>query len=81
MPTYDFKNIETDEVKEYFMSHTELDEFKKANPKLQQVISSANFISAQDGAVLKKAGDGWKEVQDRIKSGMPPKDRGLINTK
>ena len=51
MPTYDFKNIETDEVKEYFMSHTELDEFKKANPKLQQGISSANFISAQDGAV------------------------------
>jgi hypothetical protein len=30
---------------------------------------------------LKQAGDGWKEVQDRIKSGMPPADRGLINTK
>ena len=81
MPTYDFKNIETDEVTEYFMSHTKLEEFKKTNPQLQQVISSPNFITAKDGAVLKTAGDGWKEVQDRIRSGMPPKDRGLINTK
>jgi len=34
-----------------------------------------------DNKILKKAGDGWKEVQDRIKSGMPPKDRHLIKTK
>ena len=39
MPTYDFENIDTGEVKEYFMSHTKLDAFKKSNPKLQQRIS------------------------------------------
>ena len=51
-------------------------------PKYKQQISgNIKFISNKDGAVLSKAGAGWKEVQDRIKSGMPPKDRGLINTK
>ena len=50
---------------------------------MKQVISTSsnNIISNKDGSVLTKAGDGWKEVQDRIKSGMPPKDRHLINTK
>jgi hypothetical protein len=50
---------------------------------MQMVISTPkqNLITGKDGSVLKQAGDGWKEVQDRIKSGMPPKDRHLINTK
>jgi hypothetical protein len=48
---------------------------------MQQVIGSPNLITGVDGSVLKKAGDGWKEVQQRIQSGLPPKDRGRINTK
>ncbi len=81
MPRYDFLNKETGEVKEYTMSYTELDKFKEDNPHLQQQISQLNMITGKDGAVLKKAGDGWKEVQDRIKSGMPPRLRGNIKTK
>jgi hypothetical protein len=82
MPTYEFKNTKTDEVEEKFMKIAELDNFKKANPHLkQQVSSNIKFIGGKDGSVLSKAGDGWKEVQQRIQSGMPPKDRGLINTK
>ena len=79
MPRYDFKNLKTGEVKEYTMSWKDLDQFKKDNPDLQQQITSVNFV--YDNNVLKKAGGGWKEVQDRIKSGMPPKDRHLIKTK
>ncbi len=79
MPSYDFKNIKTGEVKEYTMSIKDLDQFKKDNPDLVQQISTLNFSTNEN--VLKKAGDGWKEVQDRIKGGMPPKDRHRIRTK
>ena len=83
MPTYDFKNVDTGEVTELVMSISMMEQYCKDNPNMKQVISTSsnNIISNKDGSVLTKAGDGWKEVQDRIKSGMPPKDRHLINTK
>ena len=82
MPRYDFKNLKTGEVKEYTMSWKELDKFQKDNPDLQQQISAVNHNYSSDGSSkLKAAGDGWKEVQDRIKSGMPPRLRGNIKTK
>tara|TARA_X000001036_G_scaffold418456_1_gene437319 strand:+ start:995 stop:1246 length:252 start_codon:yes stop_codon:yes gene_type:complete len=83
MPTYDFKNTDTGEVTELVMSISKMEQYKKDNPNMQMVISTPkqNLITGKDGSVLKQAGDGWKEVQDRIKSGMPPKDRHLINTK
>ncbi len=79
MPRYDFKNIKTGEVKEYTMSWKDLDKFKEDNPDLKQQISTVNSIAGE--SPLNKAGDGWKEVQDRIKSGMPPRLRGNIKTK
>ena len=81
MPRYDFLNTKTGEVTEYTMSWKDLDKFKEDNPHLQQKIIPPKFITRQDGDVLKKAGDGWKEVQDRIKGGMPPRLRGNIKTK
>ena len=81
MPRYDFKNMDTGEVKEYTMSWKDLDQFKKDNPNLQQQIGTMNMITGKEGATLKKAGDGWKEVQDRIKSGLPPRLKGNIKTK
>ena len=81
MPRYDFKNTETGEVKEYTMSWKDLDKFKEDNPHLKQQIGAPVMNTRSDGDVLKKAGDGWKEVQDRIKSGMPPRLRGNIKTK
>jgi len=81
MPRYDFKNLKTGEVTEYTMSWKELDKFKEDNPDLQQQIGTSNMIRGKEGSMLNKAGDGWKEVQDRIKSGMPPRLRGNIRTK
>jgi hypothetical protein len=80
MPRYDFKNLKTGEVKEYTMSWKELDKFQKDNPDLQQQITAVNNIG-ETTSKLNKAGDGWKEVQDRIKGGMPPRLRGNIKTK
>lgn len=82
MPRYDFKNLKTGEVKEYTMSYKDLEQFKKDNPDLQQQIGTINYSYNSSGsATLKKAGDGWKEVQQRIQSGMPPRLRGNIKTK
>jgi hypothetical protein len=83
MPTYDFKNLETGEIEiDRIMTIAQMEEYVK-DPNITQLISTSknSIISNTDGAVLKTAGDGWKEVQDRIRSGLPPADRGLINTK
>ena len=63
------------------MSWKELDKFKEENPHLKQQINQLNMITGKEGSTLKTAGDGWKEVQDRIKSGLPPRLRGNIKTK
>jgi len=51
------------------------------DPNITQVLSAPALITGKDGAVLKQAGDGWKEVQQKIQGGMPPKDRHRIKTK
>ena len=79
MPTYDFENTETGEVEEKFMSISAKEQYLKDNPHIKQKIGAAKFVSSNK--VLNKAGDGWKEVQDRIKSGLPPRLRGNIKTK
>ena len=42
---------------------------------------SAPKLVTSTTSVVTKAGDGWKEVQDRIKSGLPPRYRDNIKTK
>lgn len=69
MPTYDFLNTETGEVKEYFMSYTKLDEFKESNPHLKQQISSANIVGGHGDRV--KTDAGFKEVLSRIGDAHP----------
>ena len=83
MPTYDFKNLDTGEITEYMMSVSQMEQFKADNPNMQQVISAPknNMLTNRDGSVLRKAGDGWKEVQQRIQSGLPPRLKGNIKTK
>jgi hypothetical protein len=47
---------------------------------IQQVMSAPKLISSAKGT-LQTAGDGWKEVQDKIKAGLPPRLRDNIKTK
>lgn len=79
MPTYDFQNTETGEVEEKFMSISAKEQYLKDNPHMKQIINGGNFIYSNN--ILKTAGDGWKEVQDKIKSGLPPRLRDNIKTK
>ena len=80
MPLYDFKNLETEEIETKMMSISDMEEYVK-DPNIQQVITAPKVLTAKDGQVLKKAGEGWKEVQQRIQKGLPPRLRGNINTK
>ena len=82
MPSYDFENKETGEVEEHIMKIAEYDQFLEDNPHLKQVILKAPGIDYDGGkTVLSRAGDGWKEVQDKIKSNLPPRLRDNIKTK
>jgi len=82
MPMYEFINTETEEVFDKMLSLSEYDKYLEDNPHIKRYYSSAPSFS-YNGFKSKesKAGDGWKEVQDRIKSGMPPKDRHRIKQK
>jgi hypothetical protein len=81
MPTYEFKNTETDEVFEKIMSYDSKVEYLKDNPHVQSHYTTMNIDHDGGKSVLSRAGDGWKEVQNRIKSGMPPRLRDNIKTK
>jgi hypothetical protein len=81
MPTYEFLNKETDEVFERIMSYDSKVEFLEENPNIQAYYSTMNIDHDGGKSVLSRAGNGWKEVQDRIKSGMPPRLRDNIKTK
>ena len=58
MPTYIFKNKKSDEVFEVQMRISELDEYKKKNPRLLQVPTAPSF---------RLKGSGWYETD--FKSG------------
>ena len=80
MPLYDFKNLKTGEVETKMMSIADMQEYVK-DPNIRQVIGAPKVIGETLGSVARKAGDGWKEVQDKIKKGLPPRLRDNINTK
>ena len=64
MPTYDFKNTETGEVTEHFMSYKVLDQFKQENPLLSQVIGAPQIVGGTGDRV--KTDDGFKSVLSKI---------------
>jgi hypothetical protein len=81
MPTYEFKNNETDEVFEKIMSYDDKVKYLEKNPHIQSYYSKMNIDHDGGQSVLSRAGSGWKEVQDRIKSGLPPRLKDNIKTK
>ena len=79
MPLYDFKDLTSGEVYTKMMSIADMQEYVK-DKNVQQVLSAPKLISSAKGT-LQTAGDGWKEVQDKIKKGLPPRLRDNIKTK
>jgi len=81
MPTYEFKNKDTGEVFEKIMSYDSKVKYLEENPNIQSHYSTLNIDHDGGKSILSRAGSGWKEVQDRIKSGMPPRLRDNIKSK
>lgn len=65
MPTYSFKNTQTGEVFEEFMSISSLDVYLKDNPHLQQVISKAPALV--DSWHFTKVPSGFNDVLKKVK--------------
>lgn len=70
MPSYVFKNKNTDEVEEHFMSYTKLDEFKEQNPHLERYFTPEN---------LPGFGDGMRMNVPGISKGDPAFEHGVID--
>lgn len=66
MPTYEFKNLNTNEVWEDFMSISACEEYLNANKNIQQLPASPAIIS---GAMGKKSkpDNGFRDILKRIK--------------
>ena len=71
MPTYDFENTKTGEVTTEFMSIAELDNFKKNNPHMKQLVSKINIVSGVMGMGRMKTDGGWKDMLNRIGNAHP----------
>ena len=53
MPTYSFRNKETNEEFDIFMSVKELDEFLDTNPHIEKLLSAPMFLGAgMNGGLL-----------------------------
>lgn len=67
MPTYTMRNVNTGEVKEMFLSLSEREQLLEQGEWTQD-LSTPKFVTSVTGT-LKQAGDGWKEVLSKVKSG------------
>jgi hypothetical protein len=73
MPSYNFRNTETGEVTEEWMSISQREEFLKANKNLEPYIDSpAVFSYSTIGDTLGARTDNtWKEVMSKIAEAHP----------
>lgn len=68
MPLYQFKDPDTQEIIEKFMSLSSREEFLKENPRLQPVISAPAIVAGVGGF---RNDDGWKETLNKIATAHP----------
>jgi hypothetical protein len=68
MPLYEFKDKETGEVVEKFMSLSSREEFLKENPNMETVISGGAAFIDPVRMGIRRPDQGFKEVLQRIHS-------------
>lgn len=66
MPTYTFRNRDTGEDFDKFMSISAREEYLRDNPHLDPIIGQVNIVHER-GTNL-KVSDGFREVMSKIKS-------------
>ena len=80
MPTYAFRNEETGEEYQEFMSISSLDDYLETNPHITQLVNGApNIVSGR--GLNKKPDDGFRDLLKHIKKGNSKGiTRSTINT-
>lgn len=71
MPTYNFRNTETGEITEEFMSISAREEYLKNNPHLESYIDSAPMLCDPVRIGVRKMDSGFKEVLQKIHEKTP----------
>lgn len=66
MPTYSFKNIETGEEFDKFMSMSAREDFLKENPNIQPLIKSSAAVCDSVAIGVTTTDSGFKEVLKNI---------------
>jgi len=71
MPTYVFRNKETNEQFEKILKISELDTFRAENPQLETVIQAVAFGDPTKLSTTRKFDSGFKEVLQKIHERTP----------
>lgn len=71
MPLYEFRNKDTGEVFEKFMSISSREEYLKENPNVETIITSAPPTIDSVRLGVTKSDQGFKEVLQRIHEKTP----------
>lgn len=71
MPTYNFRDINSGEETEVTMRISELDEYKKNNPHLQQFLTKPPGLGDSVRMGFTKPDNGFKEVLSKIHEKTP----------
>lgn len=67
MPTYNFKNNATGEVRQMILSLSEREQLISEG-EWTQMLSTPKFVTQTTGT-LRQAGSGWKDVLGKVKKG------------
>lgn len=70
MPTYRFKNNETGEEFDDFISNSRREELLEKNPHISQVPTPFGIVSTT-GSIDSKTDGGWKEVLGKVSEKHP----------
>ncbi len=70
MPTYVFRDTNTDEIFERFISISNKEAFMKENPHIQQIITPTALVT-MSGSLDGKTDNTWKEVLSKISEQNP----------
>ncbi len=81
MPTFSFRNNDTQEVWDKLMSNSKKEEFLAANPHIKQIHTGSGFLGIGDPVRLglKKPDAGFRDVLKNITSHHPG-SRNIKNT-
>lgn len=71
MPLYDFKNKDTGEIFERFMSVSSKEEYLRENPNIESVVTSAPPLIDPVRLGVRRPDNGFKEVLQRIHEKTP----------